>query len=588
MFKGVAYLFKFAQKTQKGYIVLSVLYQFVVALVPLSSIIIPKYIIDELTNLKRTEYLIAYILSLVTINALGGIFSTYLANKCFTLKGKIFVEFQAMLTERLSLCDFERLEDPNFLDIKEKARKFLYANGGGFGVVLDNAFNIIGNVFIFGGIIWVLFQFDVWIVLLFVLLVLLNTFYEAKLKKRFVEFEMEKAPIERRTNYLISVIEDFNYGKEIRLYGIKGWLVDKVKKHLNESQAFYKKQLKENAKGQYLTYSTGFVREAVTYGYLAYLVIRDIISIGDFSMYTSAMFNFNSAMKAVMNSFLELKQFEGYYDALSEYVNIPIQMNTGNRKVPSGPFDIEFRNVSFRYPGQSNWALRDINIKISNNQRLAIVGENGAGKTTFIKLLTRLYDPTEGEILLCGENIKNYDYESYLGIISSVFQDYKLFSFSLKENICFNRSEITTDAEIEEYLNMSGFSPKLKKLADGVNSFVFRNFEEKGFNPSGGEGQKIAIARALYKNAPIIILDEPTAALDPKSEYEIYQQFYNMVSGKTAVFISHRMSTTKFCDRIAVFSQGSIVEIGTHNELMKSQNGIYKEMYNLQAESFKG
>ena len=416
MYKGVAYLFKYAYKTQKGYIVLSILYQIIVSMIPLSDIIIPKYIIDELMNQKRPGYLFTLILSLVIINAVGGSLSTYLDNKCFILKGKIFVEFQAMLTERLSMCDFERLEDPNFLDVKEKARKFLYADGEGFGAVLDNAFNIIGKVFVFGGIIWVLFHFDIWVVFLFVFLVLLNTFYEAKLKKRFVEFEMKKAPIERRTNYLISIIEDFNYGKEIRSYGIKDWLVNKVRFHLNESQEFYKKQLNENAKGRYFAYITGFIREGVTYGYLSYLVIQSIISIGDFSMYVSAMFNFSSSMKAVMNSFLELKQFEGYYDALSEYINIPIQLNSGNLKVPNGPYEIEFKNVSFRYPGQKTWALKDINIKISGSQRLAIVGENGAGKTTFVKLLTRLYDPTEGEILLCGKDIRNYDYASYLSI----------------------------------------------------------------------------------------------------------------------------------------------------------------------------
>ena len=161
MYKGVAYLFKYAYKTQKGYIVLSILYQIIVSMIPLSDIIIPKYIIDELMNQKRPGYLFTLILSLVIINAVGGSLSTYLDNKCFILKGKIFVEFQAMLTERLSMCDFERLEDPNFLDVKEKARKFLYADGEGFGAVLDNAFNIIGKVFVFGGIIWVLFHFDI-------------------------------------------------------------------------------------------------------------------------------------------------------------------------------------------------------------------------------------------------------------------------------------------------------------------------------------------------------------------------------------------------------------------------------------------
>lgn len=398
---------------------------------------------------------------------------------------------------------------------------------------------------------------------------------------------MKKAPIERRTNYLISVVEDFNYGKEIRSYGIKDWLIEKVRKHLNESQDFYKEQIEQNAKGQYFAYATTLIREVITYAYLAYLVIMSRISIGDFSMYVSAMVNFSTAMKDVMNSFLEIKQFEGYYDALSAYMNVPIRMNTGVLEVPDGPYEIEFKNVSFRYPGQQSWALQNVNIKISGTQRLAIVGENGAGKTTFVKLLTRLYDPTEGQILLCGKDIREYSYESYLSKISSVFQDFKLFSFTLKDNICFSKSTITPDQDVENILKMSGLSDKLSSLPDGVNTYVYKNFEESGFNPSGGEGQKIAIARALFKNSPIIILDEPTAALDPKSEYEIYQHFYQMVSGKMAFFISHRMATTRFCDRIAVFSQGKLLEVGTHEELMHLPNGIYKTFYNMQADSYK-
>ncbi len=587
MFRGVLYLLKFAWKKQPSYIILSIVYQFISSLIPLSAIIIPKFIIDELMTRQRISYLIAYIAILVSVNAIGGILSTFLQNKCFALKGKIFVDFQAMITERLSMCDFENLEDPNFLDIKERARKFLFANGQGFGVVMDNTFNIIGKLFVFLGIIGVLLQFNILIVLLFSVLVILNTLFEARVKKKYVELEMKKAPIERRTNYLISVVGDFNYGKEIRSYGIRDWLIEKVRKHLNESQEFYKEQLDQNAKGQYFAYATTLIREVVTYAYLAYLVIKARISIGDFSMYVSAMVNFSSAMKDVMNSFLEIKQFEGYYDALSAYMNVPVRMNTGVLEAPDGPYEIEFRNVSFRYPGQQSWALRNINIKITGTQRLAIVGENGAGKTTFVKLLTRLYDPTEGQILLCGKDIREFSYESYLSKISSVFQDFKLFSFTLKDNICFSKSAVTPDRDVEAALQMSGLSDKLSSLPDGVNTYVYKNFEESGFNPSGGEGQKIAIARALFKDAPIIILDEPTAALDPKSEYEIYQRFYQMVSGKMAFFISHRMATTKFCDRIAVFSQGQLLEIGTHEELMGLPNGIYRTFYHMQADSYK-
>ncbi len=205
-------------------------------------------------------------------------------------------------------------------------------------------------------------------------------------------------------------------------------------------------------------------------------------------------------------------------------------------------------------------------------------GENGAGKTTFVKLLTRLYDPTEGDIFLNGININ-------MSIFSTVFQDYKLFSFSLKDNVALALP--MDEAKVQKVLRYVGFEEKLQKLPKGIETAIYKNFDESGFEPSGGEGQKIALARALYKGAPVVILDEPTAALDPRAEYEIYQQFNDMVKGKTAVYISHRLSSTKFCDVIAVFDGGRIVEYGSHEELMK-RGGIYSELFNMQAQFYTG
>ena len=252
-------------------------------------------------------------------------------------------------------------------------------------------------------------------------------------------------------------------------------------------------------------------------------------------------------------------------------------------ELPPGSYAIEFKNVSFRYPGSEKYILKGINLTITDGQKLSIVGENGAGKSTFVKLLIRLYDPTEGNIYLNGVNIKDIAYEQYMSIFSTVFQDYKLFSFSLKDNIALALP--LNEEKVLDVLMRVGLEEKLRKLPKGIGTAIFKNFDETGFEPSGGEGQKIALARALYKDAPVIILDEPTAALDPRAEYEIYQQFNDMVEGKTAVYISHRLSSTKFCDVIAVFSNGEIAEYGSHEELM-NKCGIYSELFNMQAQFY--
>ena len=233
------------------------------------------------------------------------------------------------------------------------------------------------------------------------------------------------------------------------------------------------------------------------------------------------------------------------------------------------------------------YILKGINITLKQGEHLSVVGLNGAGKTTFIKLLCRLYDVDEGEILLDGVNITEYKYEEYVKLFSVVFQDFRLFAFSIKDNILLeNADEPDASARAEELVDMVGLREKINSLPDGTDTMLFKQFDEKGIEPSGGEQQKIAIARALYKNSPVIILDEPTAALDPMAEYEIYRQFDTLVGGKTAVYISHRLSSCKFCDRIVVFSDGVIKESGTHDELVSLKDGIYAEMFGAQAQYY--
>lgn len=252
---------------------------------------------------------------------------------------------------------------------------------------------------------------------------------------------------------------------------------------------------------------------------------------------------------------------------------------------PPPPYELRFEDVTFCYPGQPNPSLRHINITLHSGEKLSVVGENGAGKTTFVKLLCRFYDPTEGRITLNGTDIRDIDYDAYMALIGSVFQDYKLLAFTVKENVVFQHAEEEADAPIRDILVHSGLGHRLETLPHDIHSHIYRTFAEDGFEPSGGEGQKIALARAIYKNAPIMVLDEPTAALDPRAEYEIYRNFSELTAGKTTAFISHRMSSSKFCDHIALFRHGEIAEYGTHDELM-ALGGEYKELFDMQAQFY--
>ena len=586
MFKSFMFLLKLIWRFNKKYIFYAALFQIVTALVPLTGVVMPKYIIDELTGLQRVEYLAVYVGALVLINLVGSILLAYLEGAMFTSKSEVFSSFECMMAEKLMTCDFESLEDPGFLDIKEKAHRILYAEGQGFGAVLDHAFNIAGKVFIFAGLVGVLSTLNIWMVLVFVALVLLNSAVESKVQKRYVSWDIEKAPIERRSAYLLNVIENFEYGKEERIYGLKDFLISRVAKHLGESDAFYKRQTRELNKSQYFTAVTSFFRDAISYIYLISKVIAGSIQIGSFTMYVGAVSQFSTAMNDMMSSIVNIRRFGLYYDELNKYINMPQTMREGEKTVDNetGEYTIKFENVSFRYPGSETYALKNVNITITPSEKLSIVGENGAGKTTFVKLLLRLYDPTEGRILLNGTDIREFDYDEYQNLMAAVFQDFRLFSFTLKENVCFDKE--CSDEVVIDCLRRSGFGNKLDQLPKGIYTNVYKNFEEDGFEPSGGEGQKIALARALFKDTPVVILDEPTAALDPRAEYEMYQNFNKMSEGKTTIFISHRLSSSRFCDKIAVFAGGEIKEYGSHDELY-SKDGMYHELFDMQAKFYQ-
>ena len=245
--------------------------------------------------------------------------------------------------------------------------------------------------------------------------------------------------------------------------------------------------------------------------------------------------------------------------------------------------EIEFKNVSFKYPNTEKYILKNVSAKIKAGEHVAIVGQNGAGKTTFIKLLCHLYDNYEGKILINGREAGEYSFIEYVRLLSVVFQDFRLFAFTIKENVTVFEDK---NVDLEEIYKIAGIEEWIDSLEDKDETHIYKMFVENGVEPSGGQGQKLAIARALYKNAPIVVLDEPTAALDPISEYEVYKNFDRLVHGKTAIYISHRLSSCRFCDRIIVLENGLVVEEGTHEELMKNTKGLYFNMYNTQAKHY--
>ncbi|MDE5823931.1 MAG: ATP-binding cassette domain-containing protein [Lachnospiraceae bacterium] len=304
--------------------------------------------------------------------------------------------------------------------------------------------------------------------------------------------------------------------------------------------------------------------------------------------YVSAIIALSGGLSMMIETLGDLGNNTAFLRTVFEFLDLPNKMDQRNMAVShnnSEGYEIEFRNVSFRYPGQEYYALRNVSMTFHAGQRLAVVGMNGSGKTTFIKLLCRLYDPTEGEILLNGVDIRKYEYHEYMQLFSVVFQDFRLLSFELGQNVA---GSIDYDEDkAAQCLRDAGFGIRLDKLPAGLAMALYKDFDEKGVDISGGEAQKIALARALYKDAPFIILDEPTAALDPIAEFEVYSRMRQIIGEKSAVFISHRLSSCRFCHDIVVFHEGSLIQRGSHDLLVGDKSGMYYKLWSAQAQYYE-
>ena len=384
-----------------------------------------------------------------------------------------------------------------------------------------------------------------------------------------------------------SYLTHYTSGKDIRLYAMEKPLaayIAQIYRSLADGEE--KMQLRCSAMKLAIAAADAVLRLGV-YCLLIYAALQGSLSVGLIARYVSCVMllltaasRLTGTMRLGFTNHHYLKRFFAYFD-----IPNPMYRGTlGVEKRDDNEYEIEFRDVSFRYPGSECYALRHVNVKLRIGEKLAVVGQNGSGKTTFIKLLCRLYDPTEGEILLNGVNIKKYDYAEYQSLFSVVFQDFRLFAFALGQNVA--AAEEYDAEKARQCLFEAGFGPAFEKMPQGLSTALYHDFEQNGIEISGGEAQKIALARALYKNAPFIVLDEPTAALDPVSEYEVYRKFNAISGGKTAIYISHRLASCRFCDAILVFNAGAVVQHGTHGALLCEENGKYAALWNAQAQYY--
>ena len=586
-YKNLKFMFQFIWKYNKLWLFLSVINTLLNAITPLLNIIVPKYIIDSIFVDRDFKTSIFWIMMFAVINICTQYMNAIISYNLTKQKNKLFCSFNLYIAELVMDMDYKELENPKTLDMKDRAMQSAFSGGRGFCGSVEVFLGIVTNVIVLFGTAWKISTINPLLLILIFVIIILNTCFNSKINKSNYRLDQEKVGIERENAYVFHLINDFSIGKEVRLYGLKQYILNKYKETSEKSNAFYNKAFKNGTKNSIFTITTGNIQLFAVYFVLIVQALKNAaFTYGDFMVQFNAVNTFSNSMLAIVTSALSINQMGFYIKDLEEFVRLPRVLDKRGEHVEKNKELIfEFKNVYFRYPGAQVDSLKNINMKFSSKDKISFVGRNGAGKTTIIKLLLRLYDVDRGEILLNGKNVKEYDWREYIDIFATVFQDFNLFAYSIKENILFDEESVD-ETRLTDAIEKSG----VKNFLDNkysLDKYVYKIFDETGFEPSGGEGQKIAIARALYKNAEFVILDEPASALDPLAEYDLYTNLNNLVHAKGCIFISHRLSSTVFADKIYVFSDGYVVEHGSHAELMQNENGLYKEMFDKQSSYYK-
>lgn len=524
-----------------------------------------------------------------------------------------------IITERVKKAlsmNYQMFEEPDVLDMEQKAQQATGGNDNGIEGMMHNIYDLGINAVLLLITLTTVVVLD-WrmLIILGVVGALQHLFFTYTVKKDRREVWDKLAPTWRKIGYMQQSVQNFDYAKDIRLFSMKGWLSEKQHEVLMEKQD---KMLYSRTLWIYnsaFAHGLSMISTAVIYAVMIFAVVDQNLSIGNFTLYLGLAMNFTSAMTNTLNTLGTIKKnshdvsyFRAFIDMQTEekpgesFSALTMKNeDTDSSALTAENFDLPheflpipktdsytftFRNVCFRYAGAKQDALHNLNITFSAGERLAVVGLNGAGKTTFVKLLCRLYDPTEGKILLNGVDVRLFQRDEYYRLFAPVFQNVELFAFPMAENVSMLPPDQTDRNRSRECLIQSGLDEKIAGLKDGVDTELLKIIYDDGIDLSGGEKQKLALARSLYKNAPIMVLDEPTAALDALAEYNLYCNFDKIIGNKSAVYISHRLSSTRFCHHIAMFENGEMVEYGTHEELLH-KDGAYAEMFRIQSQYYK-
>ena len=575
---GIGKAFGIVWNADKIYPFLLLMRALDISITPLYISISVSHLISELADERRIDSIILIIALLLFGTVLLRALDAWFEWQCSYRYMRMQDIFTTQNSKKAMMMEYPATESSEVADLYVHA----WSANISPGTIVEQTFSIFGGVLQILGCTGIILHLGSILLGVVAVLITLYCFLDYRMGARRIKHGLEVVPLDRAIEYTRSCMGDVSCAKDIRLYYSKSFFLDRLDRY--QKQKMERERSQENYCVRVLSLQAvlQMLQTFALYAALIYRFLQGGIEIGYFSLAVSSIGIFMGSVKMISASWNQIIKNVVSLAYLERFRSLPERFD-GDQMVSGEKLRVEFKDVWFRYPGAEKYSLEAVNVTLNKGEIMTIVGENGSGKTTFVKLLLGLYRPTKGEILLNSINIDRYSDEEYRRIYAPVFQDYRLFAYTIRENLVFDGEYHKT--EVETLLAALKLDKKINNLPNGIEQYVGKGFEKSGVDLSGGEGQKLAIARALLKDSACVVLDEPTAALDPIAEMKLYKQINALAGKKACVFITHRLAGVRFSDRILYFENGHIAEQGNYQELLKKAGRFY-EFYHLQAQLY--